>query len=143
SARLGQRIDAEDVVQSVYRSFFAGAAAGRYDLQRGGDLWRLLAAITLYKLRDQVKHHGAGKRQVERDETFGSEKSLLRLQNPVLSQAPTPMEAATLADELEQLMRRLEPQERRMLEMRLQGHNLEEIAATTDLSRRSVSRVLE
>jgi hypothetical protein len=45
SSKLAGRIDPEDVVQSVYRSFFAEARAGRYHLDRGGDLWRLLVAM--------------------------------------------------------------------------------------------------
>ena len=42
SRKLARRVDPEDVVQSVYRSFFHDVRDGRYDLQRGGDLWRLL-----------------------------------------------------------------------------------------------------
>src|SRR5262249_61833539 len=55
SAKLARRVDPEDVVQSAYRSFFAGARNGQYDLPLGRDLWRLLVAITLHKLPDQVK----------------------------------------------------------------------------------------
>src|SRR5262245_5216743 len=32
SARLASRVDPEDVVQSVYRSFFVDARVGRYDV---------------------------------------------------------------------------------------------------------------
>src|SRR5271165_5672841 len=64
SSKLARRLDPEDVLQSAYRSFFAGARAGRYELKRGGDLWRLLVAITLHKLQDQADYHGAGKRNI-------------------------------------------------------------------------------
>lgn len=47
SVKLAQRVDPEDVVQSVYRSFFVDARNGRYDFQHGGDLWRLLVTMTL------------------------------------------------------------------------------------------------
>jgi DNA-directed RNA polymerase specialized sigma24 family protein len=43
SAKLGRRLDPEDVVQSAYRSFCASARADRYTLRGSGDLWRLLA----------------------------------------------------------------------------------------------------
>jgi RNA polymerase sigma-70 factor (ECF subfamily) len=138
-ARLAQRIDAEDVVQSVYRSFFASASAGRYDLQRGGDLWRLLVVITLQKLRAQVEHHTAQKRSVRR------EKSLSGDDGPSIEAAtrePSPLEALALADEVERLMRTLEPLDRQVLELRLQGYNLEEIAAATRRSERTVTRTL-
>jgi DNA-directed RNA polymerase specialized sigma24 family protein len=39
-------------------------------------------------------------------------------------------------------MSKLEPLERRMLEMRLQGYNLEEIAAATQRTERTVRRAL-
>jgi hypothetical protein len=65
SARLARRTDPEDIVQSVYRSFFVGVREGRYALGRGGDLWRLLASITKHKLLRQVRHQSADRRSNE------------------------------------------------------------------------------
>ncbi len=139
SAKLAQRIDPEDVVQSAYRSFFSGARNGAYELERGGDLWRLLAGITLNKLRHQVRRNTTGKR------AMGRERDLAGADPGVLLRAtePSPVEAVALVDELEQLMRRLDPTHRRILELRLQGYNLEEIATQTERTERTVSRVLE
>lgn len=139
SARLGRRIDAEDVVQSVYRSFFAGAQDGRYDPQRGGDLWRLLVGLTLHKLHRQVRRHRAAKRAYDREVPLDPDPAL---PTELLARAPAPVEGVTLAELLDHSMRKLQPLERRMLEMRLQGYNLEEIAAATQRSQRTVSRVL-
>ena len=61
-ARLRRRIDPEDVIQSAYRSFFVHARVGEYQLQKTGDLWRLLAGITLHKLYGQIEKHTAGKK---------------------------------------------------------------------------------
>ena len=66
STRLARRTDPEDIVLSVYRSFFVEAREGRYTLGRGGDLWRLLAAITRHKLLRQVRRQSADRRSVER-----------------------------------------------------------------------------
>ena len=145
SAKFNQRLDAEDVVQSVYRTFFADARDSRFELQRGGDLWRLLVTIALHKLQHQVKKNLRGKRTVDRQEPLGTADSLGDLPSPMpaADPAPSPLEAAALADELEQLMRGLEPLHRRILELRLQGYNLDEIAAATDRSERTVRRVLE
>src|SRR5262249_2867338 len=76
SSRLASRVDAEDIVQSVYRSFFARACEGQYELARGGDIWRLLVAITLHKLSDEVRRNTAGKRAVDHEQGFGGEDSL-------------------------------------------------------------------
>jgi RNA polymerase sigma factor (sigma-70 family) len=137
------RLDAEDVVQSVYWSFFADARAGRFELHRGGDLWRVLVAIVLHKLDHQLRRNRAGKRAIHRERGFGNEDSLFGIQPQVLAQYPSPLEAAALADEVEQLLRRLKPLQRRVLELRLQGYTIEEIAADTQRSERRVYCILE
>ena len=65
SSRLKRRTDPEDIVLSVYRSFFVGARAGRFTLSRGGDLWRLLASITKHKLLRQLRHATADCRSID------------------------------------------------------------------------------
>ena len=141
SAKFAQRVDPEEVVQSVYRTFFAEAQEGRYELQRGGDLWRLLVAMTLHKLNDQVKYHSRRKRAVDRDRD--AEEGLLGIGAHLLAREPSPLEALALVDEVEQLMGQLEPTHRSMVELRLQGHTIEEIAARTRFSERTVRYVLE
>jgi RNA polymerase sigma-70 factor (ECF subfamily) len=142
STKLSRRVDPEDVVQSAYRSFFAHARAGRYEVQRGGDLWRLLVGITFHKLSTQIKWNTSKKRSVQREEAFGSEDSLEGIAVQRLAQLPSPVEAAALADEVEQIMSALEPAQRRVFELRLQGHNIFEIAAATDVGERTVRRIL-
>src|SRR5688572_13607681 len=66
-ARLAARIEPEDVVLSAYRSFFLRARAGEFALVRGGDLWRLLAAIALHKVQRQHARHFAARRSVSRE----------------------------------------------------------------------------
>lgn len=141
SAPLARHIDPEDVLQSAYRSFFVGTRDGRYVLRRSGDLWRLLAAITLHKLHHQVERHTARKRgglvaPLDANGCYG-------LQAAQLSHEPSPAEAAALADELDQVLSGLEPHQRHTVEMRLRGHNLEEIAAATGRCERTVRRTLE
>ena len=65
STRLARRTDPEDIVLSVYRSFFVEAREGRYTLGRGGDLWRLLSSITRHKLLRQARHQSADRRSVD------------------------------------------------------------------------------
>src|SRR5262249_28947338 len=93
SAQLHRRLDPEDVVQSVYRSFFAGAKDGRYQPPPGGELWGLLVAMTLHKLHQQARHNARGKRAVGRDEGYGSEDSLIGLHG-ALAHEPSPEESA-------------------------------------------------
>src|SRR2546421_597587 len=140
SPRLASRTDPEDIVLSAWRSFFVGARAGRFSLRRSGDLWRLLVSITLHKLYHQVRHHTAEVRSVD------SEQPLDRVPEqwtPAADREPTPEEAVMLAEELELIMSRLDPFGRRVFELRLQGEQLEAIAAATGRSERTVRRTLE
>jgi RNA polymerase sigma factor (sigma-70 family) len=139
SARLARRTDPEDIVQSVYRSFFVGVREGRYTLGRGGDLWRLLAAITRHKLLRQVRHQSADRRSID------VECSLDQVGDGALvdrERDPTPEEAVALADELERVFAELDPFGRRVLELRLQGLPLATIAEETGRAERSVRRAL-
>jgi RNA polymerase sigma factor (sigma-70 family) len=139
SPQLVQRFDPEDVVQSAYRSFFVAARAGRYDLQHGTDLWQLLVTITLHKLHHQVRHNSAGKRDVERERSLDEQSPSLA----PLAREPSPIEAIALTDQVEQLMRSLQPLERHTLQLRLQGYQLDEIAEQTQRGERTVRRILE
>lgn len=138
SPRLASRTDPEDVVLSAWRSFFLGARAGKFALRRSGDLWRLLASITLHKVHRQARRHTAERRSV------GMEQSLERMQEflPAANPEPSPEDALALAEELETVMTQLEAFGRRVLELRLQGETLAAIAADTKRSERTVRRRL-
>jgi RNA polymerase sigma factor (sigma-70 family) len=143
SEKLARRLDAEDVVQSAYRSFFIGARAGRYALAQSGDLWRLLVSIVLHKLHGQVERHTAGKRSPDREEVWPGSGDLLGLPGEPLLRQPSVEEAVALADEVERLMGLLSPLQRQVLERRLQDYTLDEIAADLKCSQRTVRRVME
>jgi RNA polymerase sigma factor (sigma-70 family) len=140
SPKLAARIDPEDVVMSAYRSFFVGARRGQFSLRRSGDLWRLLVSITLHKLYRGAKRHTAEMRSVDLERHIPQG---LDVTGTALSREPTPDEAVALADELEAVMSQLDSFAQRVLELRLQGEQLAEIAADTGRSERSVRRSME
>src|SRR6266404_4580543 len=61
---LAQRLDPEDIVQSVFRSFFHAAKRGFYEAPTSEELWKILVVITLNKMRTQRAYHRAAKRDV-------------------------------------------------------------------------------
>ena len=138
-AKLRARVDADDVAMSAYRSFFVRAAAGQFELEESGDLWRLLARMALHKLSHQVERHSAEKRAVSQEERLTDANGLT---HDIASPEPSPDEAAAIADELEFIMRSLNETQRRTLELRLQGELLETIAAELGQSERTVRRTL-
>jgi RNA polymerase sigma-70 factor (ECF subfamily) len=143
SRRFVRHFDPGDVIQSAFRSFFMGAREGRFEFERDGDLWRLLVAVTLNKLRIKVRSFRAEKRDVEREEYVPSLDELCAEHADDLAREPTPVAAVALADEVDALMQALNPNERTMLEMRLQGYDLDEIARATGRCERTVRRVLD
>ena len=52
SPTFASRFDPEDVVQSVFRTFFRRASQGLYDVPPGEELWQLLLVIALNKIRE-------------------------------------------------------------------------------------------
>src|SRR5262245_47500437 len=72
SGDLTRRVDVEDIVQSVFGSFFRRARQGLYDVPPGKELWRLLLVIALNKIRAKGAFHRAAKRDVRR--TTGGEE---------------------------------------------------------------------
>lgn len=140
SARVATRTDPDDVVMSVFRSFFIAAREGRFLLTRGGDLWRLLASITQHKVLRHVRQHTADRRSVD------CERSLDQVNEGDPSfwkREPSVEEALALADELERLLNHLTPFARRVVELRLQGLQLAQIAETLECSERTVRRSLD
>jgi RNA polymerase sigma-70 factor (ECF subfamily) len=141
-ARLAPRLDAEDVVQSAFRSFFAAVRQGRYDVEHGGDLWQLLVTITLRKLYHQIERHSARKRGAGREMPLTDDVQPASAKHMAAANE-SPAEALALIEEVEQLMSGLSDVQRHMVELRLQGHTLEEIAAATDRCPLTVRRVLQ
>lgn len=134
SPALAMRSDPEDIVMSAYRSFFVGARNGRFTLSRSGDLWRLLASITLHKLYRAARRHGSAGRSTKNEAPFDSDE--------LYSREPSPEEALTVADELQTLFASLDPLARRILELRLQDEPLAAISKATGRSERTVRRTL-
>ncbi len=141
SQRLASRIDPEDVIQSVFRTFFARLKDDRFDLATQDDLFRLLVRITVHKTLRSIAHHRAAKRDPNLELPHGeaSQDQLFRL----LADEPTPEAAVTFLDQLEHFMSQLRPDDREILEMRLQGHSTEEIAEKLGTYDRKVRRVIE
>lgn len=138
SAKMSARVSPDDIVMSAYRSFFVGAREGRYELSQPGALWRLLAQITLHKLYRQVAHHQAERRSINR-ETSGAASEVLR----ILSAEPSPEAAAELADELERWLANLTDSQQQMIQLRLQGEEVAEIARILGCSIKTVRRQLD
>lgn len=143
SPRMQHRVDPEDIVQSTYRVFFDRASRNEFSLQRTGDLWRLLAAITLKKVQAKVEFHQAQKRTIHNDAGQGDSSSFYAAPLEAVDREPTPDESVALVEEIQHVLERLDPSQREIVEKRLGGMEVEEIAEAVHRSDRTVRRALE
>ncbi len=115
--------------------FFRAARQGAYHVPQGGELWQLLAAITRHKLSHARVKHRAAKRDARR--TVSCREAVGSLAG----------EEERLAQELrlliEDMIRGFSPTERKIVELRIEGYELHDIAQRTARSRRTVERVLQ
>jgi len=138
SRKLASRLDGEDVVQSVFRTFFRNSAEGQFAIDGSAQLWQLLVKITLLKARAKARYHTADKRNARAEQAGEAADWLAGL----VAEEPGPDDAVVLVDQIEALLRGLPPLHARVLERRLQGHQVTEIAGHLGVSRQTVHRVL-
>lgn len=141
-ARVAQRVDAEDVVQSVYRSFFRRLNEGRFVFEDSHDLWRLLAAMTFHKARNAVKFHQRNCRDVRRDTPLDAGADSRRPQDDLASPEPGSEDLELLWECLEQLLVGLPDASRQIVVRRLEGQSIEQIVQEVKRSRSTVLRTL-
>jgi RNA polymerase sigma factor (sigma-70 family) len=131
----------EDVVQSVFRSFFRRQREGQITVESWEGVWAVLTAITLRKCGNRIDFYRAARRDVFREartERVSQEVAALA----AVAREPTPDEAVMLTDTLENLMRGLEEPDREILSLHLQEYTVPEISQQVGYAERTVWRTL-
>jgi RNA polymerase sigma-70 factor (ECF subfamily) len=136
------KVDPEDIVQSVYKSFFRRQRDGQFDLAGWDDLWSLLAVITLRKCASQADYFRAERRNPGR-EVQGPAPDGSGTEWQLIDREPTPVEAAALAETVADLLREVAPADRPIIELSLQGYTVKEICEQLGRAERTVWRVRE
>jgi RNA polymerase sigma-70 factor (ECF subfamily) len=139
-SRVRQKCDPEDVVQSVYRSFFARCRDGQFDFPAWDGLWGVLSLMTIRKCANRARYVRTARRDPEREVGLEGRPGDLAWQPP--DRQPTPAEATMLTDLVTRLMRDLDERERHMLSLSLQGYTVQEISPQVRRSERTVERLL-
>jgi RNA polymerase sigma factor (sigma-70 family) len=139
SRKLAAREGGEDVVQSVFRTFFRRSAEGQFQIDTSAQVWRLLVKITLQKVRTRARYHARKKRSAAaevqpEDDSWVAE---------ALTREPDPAAVAELVDLMEELVQGVPPLYCRVLELRLQGMVPADVARELNISRNTVYRALE
>lgn len=135
---LAGRFDPEDVVQSVFLTFFRRVSLGYYDVPQGEELWQLLLVLALNKVRALAIFHRAKKRDVGL--TRGWDQLPLAEHG---TRAEDEIALQVLRMSVEEALGELTSAEQRMVELRIDGHEVAAIAQQTGRAKRTVERVLQ
>ena len=112
---LKSRVDAEDIVQSVFRTFFRRAQEGHYEVPDGEEIWKLFLVIGLHQ-------PGEG-------------------QEP--DRVADQMAETTLRMVIDEILLNLNDSQKEIVTMRMEGAQVDEIAQATKRSHRTVERTLQ
>ena len=136
SPDLARKVEIEDIVQSVFGSFFRGAGQGYYEVPAGEELWKLFLVIALNKVRAKGAYHRAAKRDARRTaggellEEFGADDS-------------DSAACAFLRLVIDEELGRLPESHQQIVRLRMEGHDVAEVARRVGRSKRSVERALQ
>jgi RNA polymerase sigma factor (sigma-70 family) len=137
SARHGAQFDAEDVLQTTFRTLFRRTKRGEFQFDQDSDVYKLLVTIALNKLRRRVRALDTQKRNI-RSEVPVNESMAVGFAN-----GPTLQEAAEFAELLENITSFLTEDQRTLLRLRLEGYDQNEIAEKLGVTDRTVRRQWE
>jgi RNA polymerase sigma-70 factor (ECF subfamily) len=136
SNELARRLEEDDIVQSVFRTFFSGARQGLYKVPGGQDLWKLLLVISLNKIRAKGAYHNAAKRDARRT-------SSLDAAGVTGEPSDQDGEQGFFYLVIREALDHLPADYRELVELRIEGYEVEEIAAKSNRAKRTVERILQ
>lgn len=135
---IANQVDREGIVQSVFRTFFRRASIGQYDVADGDGLWKLLLVIALNKIRSAGTYHRAARRDASKTRSlpegdqspighsFGEEQALMHLRMTI-----------------DELLGGIPEDHQKIILMRIDGYEVNEIANQSGRAKRTVERVLQ
>lgn len=138
SRQLASHLEVEDIVQSAFRRFFTADQQGAYVLPDGEELWKLLLVITLNRLRAEETFCRAAKRDVRLN--IALEAMTPGDHSPCARSAEDP---TLLRLVVREALGQLPPLHRQAVELRMSGHEVNEIAVQLQRSKRTIERVLQ
>jgi RNA polymerase sigma-70 factor (ECF subfamily) len=141
-SKLRNKVVPEDIVQSVYKSFFLRYDAGKLAVVSWNSLWGLLALITVRKCAERAAYHRAECRDAAREVSPPRGEEEAPWLEP-FGREPTPLEAAVLSETVRQLFAGLDEEERPVLELSLQGYTTREISERLGWAERTVRLLRE
>lgn len=142
--RYRRKMDYEDIVQSVFRSFFRLQAAEALTFENWDALWGFLSLVAIRKCGHRIAYFKAARRSILRERPMEAVHAATELADAdlrVFSRDPSPSHVAMLQETVERLLEPLSELERRIVKLALEGNGTAEISDHVGRSERTVQRV--
>ncbi|TWU38396.1 ECF-type sigma factor [Novipirellula artificiosorum] len=141
--------DEEDIVLSVFESFYRAAEQGRFpDLAGRDDLWRLLLKMSARKVVDKRRHDQRQRRgataKVQPIHGIGDEQAMIE----VIGNEPTPEMVLMMTESFDQLLKLLGDEHvgggqlQEIAIGKMEGHSNADLAERMQCSERTIERRL-
>ena len=130
-AALRPHLDSIDLVQSVHRSLLVGLRADRFDISSPEKLIALALTIVRRKVAKHWRHLKRQQRLSGVDN--GCSDDLVDTLLAIQSSEPTVSESSGIREHLQRLMLELDPIEKQLIAMRIDGFSTIDVARALDL----------
>lgn len=136
SKGLRTRVDAEDIVQSVFRTVWRRQQNGQMELVDEPNTWRLMVRIAINKTCRSVRFNKAGVRNMDKELNVGL-STIAPVAKPSVDRTPL------ITEKLQAIALGLSPTHRRIVELRFDGLTVSQVAEELDITRQTVYRCLQ
>lgn len=137
AGRLQYKISADDVVQSVFKSFFRRNQLSQFQCPNWNALWGLLAKMAEHKCNQQFRRFHSSKRDVSRESEF----PFSHASSP--DNVPSPDQVVALQDVVAWSLGGMTDFQRDVILLRLSGLSNLEIAQTVERTERTIFRIIK
>jgi len=121
-ANIQHRVDSEDLCQSVFRVFFVNLVLGEWQIENPRQVLTTILKLARTRSANELGRQRAARRDVRRTESLGDAI-------PESIQSLDPASNAARRDWYDACMKRLSPDEFKILSLRMSDKSWEEIAA--------------
>jgi RNA polymerase sigma-70 factor, ECF subfamily len=128
----------EDIVQSVFGTFFRRVGLGCYANADGDTIWKVLLVIAMQRVRTQATYYYAAKRDASGTIAGAEGHRRLELQANARETATVHLELA-----LQHILDQLPPRNQLLVRLRIEGFKVDDIAMIARRSKRTVERVIQ
>jgi RNA polymerase sigma factor (sigma-70 family) len=141
--KLLQRVDADDVVQETFQSFFHGVYANRFQIDTTSELWNTLLAICMNKIRTESQHHTRKKRSFDREEQHEEFGSGTDATASSMVAGSAPYGTQNVLAQLRSILGDMDSRDQEVMLDSIRGMSNTDIAEKNECSERSVRRVFQ